>query len=105
MILTSNQSSGAWGDVFGDIALPAQREAQSRPGACRGGDGLTMGWVNFQCPQRVKIGCSLTPIPCCETPLPVLFVDTAVRYAPRARGLAFRSVRYGIRSRHTPAQP
>jgi transposase InsO family protein len=36
-------------------------KTHSRPAACRGGDGLTMGGVNFQCPQRVKIGCSLTP--------------------------------------------
>lgn len=65
MILTSNQSFGAWGNVFGDRGdrhrdlrprpaprhhpehprqlLPAQREAQSRLGTCRGSDGLTGG--------------------------------------------------------------
>jgi len=80
--MVSNQSFGAWGDVFGDRVIATaildrvlhhaitlnirgnsyRLKRSSKPAWCvprrrRLNHG---GGVNFQCPKRVKIGCSLT---------------------------------------------
>ena len=82
MILTSNQSFGSWGEVFGDrvIAtaildrilhhaitaqhprqfLSAQGQAQGRPRAPRRGLGVNPGVGNFQCLQVGTFECLLT---------------------------------------------